>query len=299
MRYYYRFIISFCLIFSSGTYAFDFFVDALYWQATEEVDWALNNNLNPRQQEISYLTNTFNATPGFRVGVGHQGNWDTTLYYTQYYTSTHDTAVGSLTSTFLGAKSIEKKHEDFFFSSGTVEQTIHFNMFDWDLGKQFQVDQWLTLKPIVGIKGGWIDQFIMTNFTGSISTTEKSKNNFNGIGPKAGIESVFTVFNKNNLEINLIANFTSSYLWGIWSISDVLHDSLHDSYIVETPDRNVGALVFEGVLGAGLSYKQFSMKLCYEINDWFDQFQIFDDGTGEHNNDLILQGVTLGFAYRF
>lgn len=39
-------------------------------------------------------------------------------------------------------------------------------------------------------------------------------------------------------------------------------------------------------------------KSEYEINDWFEQFQIFDDATGAHNNDLILQGLTVQLAYR-
>ena len=299
MRYFYSFITSSLLVFSTNTYALDLFIDALYWQATEVVDWALGNNLNPSQQDVYYLTNTFDTKPGFRVGVGHQGSWDTKFYYTQYFTSTDDSATGNLTSTFLGGKSIEKKNNDFFFNSGNVKQSIHFNMFDWDLGKHVEVDQWLLLRPIVGVKGGWIDQTIITNFNGPLSITENSKNNFNGIGPKVGIESVITFFNKNPVQLSLIANFTSSYLWGKWSISDVLHSTSRDSYTVETPSRIVGALVLEGLIGAKLDYHKFSMKLSYEINDWFDQYQVFDDGTGEHNNDLILQGLTFGLNYRF
>lgn len=260
MRYFYSFITSICLVFSANTYALDFFVDALYWQATEVVDWALGNNLNPNQQDVYYLTNTFDAKPGFRVGVGHQGSWDTKLYYTQYYTSTQDFATGNLTSTFLGGKSIEKKNNDFFFTSGNVRQNIHFNMFDWDLGKHFEVDEWLLLRPIVGVKGGWIDQTIITNFNGLISVTEDSKNNFNGIGPKVGIESIITCFNNNSLKFSLIANFTSSYLWGKWSISDVLHTTTsQESYFVETPSRVVGALALDGLIGARLDYNQFSV----------------------------------------
>ena len=37
----------------------------------------------------------------------------------------------------------------------------------------------------------------------------------------------------------------------------------------------------------------------YEINDWLNQCQIFDDATGPHNNDLILQGLTVSFGCSF
>ncbi|MEO7045896.1 MAG: hypothetical protein ABI091_11365, partial [Ferruginibacter sp.] len=68
---------------------------------------------------------------------------------------------------------------------------------------------------------------------------------------------------------------------------------------VNVAPRNYGALGMQGMLGANVTYKNVSAKLSYEISDWFNQCQIFDDETGTQNNDLVLQGLTLSFAYKF
>jgi hypothetical protein len=42
-----------------------------------------------------------------------------------------------------------------------------------------------------------------------------------------------------------------------------------------------------------------AIKAGYEIQDWFNQYQVFDDGTGSHTNDLVLQGLTVRVRYEF
>jgi hypothetical protein len=37
----------------------------------------------------------------------------------------------------------------------------------------------------------------------------------------------------------------------------------------------------------------------FELNDWLNQCQIFDDATGPHNNDLIFQGLTVNMGCKF
>lgn len=308
MRYLYRLLIFSCLLFTSSAYAApEIFLDALYWRATETVDWALTNNLTTPNQNITYKTTSFNFKPGFRVGVGYESAWDTKFYYTRYHTNATNSASGNLTSAFLGGKLAQTCFEgalpapcaSYFFQSGNVNFTIDFNMIDWDFSKRFYPTNALMLRPLIGLEGGWINQSVNTSFQNPVTLAENVTNNFSGVGPKVGIETKFTFLRSHDYQFNLIADFTTAYLWGHWNIKDVLNDNQPQTINIEAKNRNFGSLAVHALMGANLDYKCFSMKLGYEINDWFNQCQIFDDGTGAHNNDLILQGITLRLAYNF
>lgn len=43
----------------------------------------------------------------------------------------------------------------------------------------------------------------------------------------------------------------------------------------------------------------FKFRLGYEIEDWFDQLQIFTNISGAQNNDLFLQGLTASLRLDF
>jgi len=315
MRYLYQFIILSCCIFSLNAYAsFNVFIDALYWKATETLDWALTNNWNTRNQDVDYQTFNPSFEPGYRIGIGYEGSWDTKLYYTRYQTKTDDSVNGHITSGYLAAKLTQSNPEvDYVFQSGQGELTIDYKMLDWNLGKRFNATDYLMFRPIVGVEGGWINQKIITHFQNAIpsaeaihtsvaypaSTIETIHQHYKGIGPKAGIDSEFTFLERDNYKLNLIANFSSSYLWGHWELSDILHNSVDQTMEIVLDDRNFGAFTIQGLVGIGFDYKRLAMKLGYEFNDLFNQCQIFDDTTGSHANDLILQGVTFELSYSF
>ncbi|HSW71370.1 MAG TPA: hypothetical protein VLH77_05265 [Gammaproteobacteria bacterium] len=61
----------------------------------------------------------------------------------------------------------------------------------------------------------------------------------------------------------------------------------------------MGALSFQAKVGANFDYKKFSMSLTYEMTDWLNQLQIYDDNTGTHTNDMTLQGLSFKLAYAF
>jgi hypothetical protein len=48
-----------------------------------------------------------------------------------------------------------------------------------------------------------------------------------------------------------------------------------------------------------LNCRNWNSAVGYEFNDWLNQCQIFDDATGPHNNDLIVQGLSVRAGYRF
>lgn len=316
MRYSHQSIVAgLGLLFSSWVHALDFYADALYWQPSETVDWALtNSNIGssiPTQQIISYNTILFNYAPGFRVGVGlKKEDWVARALYTRYNAQTQASASGNVISTFMPSKFNSK-----FYQSGHVDFSMDFNLFDADLSKRIQVDDDLAFNPVIGLRGGWINQQINTRYQNPIAVPaappalplpfnpndvlECVSNNFSGLGPKVGGSGQWYFYKKNTIQYSLVGDFSTSYLWGRWFINDTLYQ--HNSEILGAVDvgkRDFGAFAIQGFIGINLDYKQYSVKVGYEASDWFNQYQVFDNGSGTHTNDLVLQGLTLAISYR-
>jgi hypothetical protein len=289
------------LLLSTGVYAgYEVFVDPLYWRATETLDWVHTNNLNEKNLVIGYKGVSFDYGPGVRVGFGYEGAWDTKLYFTKFDTRGRDSASGNLTTGFLGGRLSQTLPATTFYQTGQADFQINFNTLDWNVGKHFDVTDNIRLRPLIGLEAGVINQTFNTNFQGSaLSISETVKNNFKGIGPKVGIETDLIFFRKNDVRYSLIADFETAYMWGHWNITDIEKTSSGGSVNVFVAPRNYGALGMQAMLGADVSYKNFSVKLSYEISDWLNQCQIFDDETGTQNNDLVLQGLTLSLVYKF
>jgi hypothetical protein len=197
-----------------------------------------------------------------------------------------------------------------FYRAARVNFSIDMNLLDLDLSKQIKVSETVVISPVVGVKGGWIYQQINTRYINPInvpptiynpnSVTEHVNNNFSGIGPKMGVDGLWSFYQSNNLQYSLLGSFDASYMWGKWDINDTLHqDNAGIIGAVELGHRDFGSFVLEALIGIKLGYKDASLKLGYEISDWFNQYQVFDNGSGTHTNDLVLQGYTLAFQYGF
>ena len=309
MRHYYRLIILSALLLSSSAFALEIFVEGLEWRATETNNWAYINSESLPHQTINYKTIDFNYSPGFRVGVSYIRTWDALISYTRFYTTAHDSATGLIRPSFVGSVTAQQKPAD-LFTSGQVYPSINYNIFDINFGQRFHPAEAWMLHPIAGLMGGWINQTIRASYQGSpiltgshagetASTNEKITNNFVGVGPKAGVDTSITLFNYHDYQPKLLAAFSASYLVGNWVIRDVTNVTPKRNITVSGSSTSMGSLTLQGSIGLALDYKKFAIKVAYELSDWFNQNQFFDNDTGTHNNDLILQGLVLGITYDF
>lgn len=298
MRHIYRFITLCLLTIASNAHAIGVFMDVLDWRPTETNDWAYVNSLTVPTQTLGYKTIDFSYAPALRVGMTFNSYLDTVLSYTHLFASTSDSAVGHIQPAFLGSVNA-KPSSSYLYSSGQVRQTIDFNIFDVNVGKPFTPTSGVLLHPMVGLMGGWINQSIFATYRGSTTSNESIKNNFTGIGPKVGIDTSIRFINVKEAESSVLFGFAASYLYGDWDINDVTKRTPTLTIINSGANHRMGAITLQALVGLKVDYKQLSAKLAYEFSDWFDQTQIFDNDTGAHNNDLILQGLTLGVSYRF
>ncbi len=299
MQGYNRFIIFSLLLVSSVTHASGVFLDALHWRATETNNWVYNNSLTTPNQTLNYSSIEFNYSTGFRLGGVYEKNKnDVLLAYTRFDTTARDSASGNLQPSFIGSVTAKPSHA-YLYNSGQVNQHINYNVIDFDIGHRFDPAQALSLHPFIGVMGGLIDQTINAKYLGSTSADEQLINDFKGFGPKVGIDTDIQLFQFQAVHPVLFASFATSYLLGYWKISDTTNAAPANNVNVVASNPRMGAVTLQGAMGFKIDYKQLQFKLAYEINDWRDQCQIFDNDTGAHNNDLILKGLTLGVHYQF
>lgn len=299
MQRYHRFLIFTCLLISATTHASGVFIDALRWRVTETNNWVYNNSLSVPNQILDYKGIEFNYNTGVRLGTFYEKNNNNVLLaYTHFNTTANDSATGNLQPSFIGSVTAKPSHA-YLYSSGQVNQRITYNIIDFNVGHDFQPTQAIMLHPFLGVMGGWIDQTIHTQYQGSTSADEQLINNFKGFGPKVGIDTDIQLFDYHHIRPALYASFATTYLLGYWNITDTTQAVPGNNVNVIGTNPRMGAITLQGAMGFKVDYKQLQIKLTYEINDWRDQCQFFDNDTGAHNNDLVLQGLTLGVSYRF
>lgn len=309
MRSFNQILIALGYFFSSHAFAISAYADFLYWQASESAEWALINNFNSSNQILSYQTINFNIAPGFRVSLAQDINQrHIGFIYTHFNVGANDSIIsngGAIIPAFQAGKFAQK-----FSSSAQVNFSINYNIFDANYFSEIHLKQNLSINPLIGLKGGWINQTVNTYFQGGLDTntlapnqnyfTETVKNNFSGIGPKIGVESQWVFSEKDFFKSIFFANFSSAFLWGNWFLNDVAKlNSSYQSNQMLVGSRDFGAFMFDGALGIKFNYKNSSIKVAYEFANWLNQNQIFDNTTGGRNNDLILQGLTLGVSHYF
>jgi hypothetical protein len=303
---------------------FDIFSDLLVWTAREAgADcWAevITSNASTSLNELHQVH--FEWNPGFRVGIVYKmkrDEWNTQAYYTRFNTKGKDcisSSPGTVHSTFLGNFYIDNASGAGLsgpaYQKASIDWTIHFNMFDWDLGRNFWISKSLVLRPFLGIKGGWINQFIHSkwqnpNLTGAKFYnigTENLKNNFWGIGPEAGINTKWNLF-CNQTQFYLFGDIFGALMWGHWSFYDVFQNDLEQQVFIDLQKINSGSSMLRTFMGFGWDAPfsqnryRFSTKLGYEMQFWLDQLQFYSFTGGRLVNTLTLQGGTLEFCIDF
>lgn len=282
---------------------FNVYADALYWHTTETADWAFTLAPESNGQRTTINTISFGWDPGFRVGVGLTNScncWDTQFSYTHFQTRATNRVKGDMIqSEFFGGKLSLVG----FFQKAKIRTKIDYNILDWELGYTFFASECLSLRPMIGLKGGWIDQRLKTSWKKTVdifniiifpvTATENLSNDFWGIGPQGGVNGKWFFSSC----FSLVGDFSAAFMWGHWSITDQFNDSFNSNIVTKVSSRNFGAFMLQGFIGLGYDICNFSLQIGYEIQDWFNQYQVFDNGTGGHSGDLILQG--LKFQVRF
>ncbi len=301
------------------------FADVLYWHVDiGSTDWANVTSTNSGTAGASNHSLNYKWDWGFRVGIGaniDHDMWDTNFYYTWLFCDASNKA-GKGGSTIVQDE-MGIANSSTTVNSGSTKWDIHFSMFDWELGRGQYVSRSLALRPHMGIKGGWINQNIRTKFRSPTEGVynEKLKNNFWGVGPSAGVNTMWVLGNagaSNEHRFSLFGDVAGALMYGHFDISNrQTNTSLSNVLVTDLPtkglNRNLAVPMLQGMFGLywDTSFNQaknhFAFKAGYELQYWFRQFQQVRVTnslmTGAVNtrisDDLALQGVTAEFRFDF
>lgn len=300
----------------------DLFADAFAWFASEEASavWVDIVNVGNNTSSFTAQDLSFDWNFGFRAGVGYNleyDQWDTQLYWTSFHTkadqSIEEFPVGTLLVSEIHPEFFAADLSDTFSHRAKIHWTLHYNMCDWELGRNYWVSKGLSFRPFIGLKGGWIDQSIQVHYNNLIiagSSTENSsrenvKNNFWGIGPVGGVNSKWKLRNFCNHYPSLFGDFSAATLWGTWICSDLYNDTTGKKIIVNMRNSTLGALMFRGFLGIGWDVdinrgrSHFATRLGYEMQLWVNQLRVATSQLIRLHGDLTLQGVTFNCRFDF
>lgn len=314
--------------FRADSQNFTVFADLLIWTAKESGsdNWAEVITTSGTTENCQIRDVRFGWDPGFRVGVGYgmrHDQWDTQFYYTWFHTQGNDrvsSRPGSIFSSYIGNFYVDNPTgvgiSGISYQRASVHWRIQFDLLDWELGRSFWISKALSIRPFVGLKGGWIHQSIHTKWQtpspppGIVlidfnTARENLKNHFGGVGPCGGLDTKWDLFVRPNHALSLFGDVSGALLWGHWSFSDVYHNDIGQEVVIKTASFNSGASMLRTMIGCEwdvfLSRRRFhlSTKLGYEMQFWLDQLQLYSFDTGRLSNVLTLQGGTLEFRFDF
>ncbi len=284
-------------------------------------------NTNSTVEDLSFSWN-----PGFRLGAGgtfgDHDHWDLFLNYTRINNKAHGSAsIGASQGVILPA------WDGFILgvASNNASAHLHVNLntLDLELGRDYFVAQDLAIRPHLGLRGAIIDQAYNASYNpaiGSITSTLSMKNDFMGIGVRAGSDMMWH-FCQN---FGIYGQISGALLYGRFKVYEKFKGafptpSLEGSYGVTTKlnedfsrtRANIQAAIgftWEEVIALG-DYK-LAISLGYEMSEWFDQNQmmqkmeqLFPNGSGNttlpaaflkhQDGDLGFQGGSLKFMIDF
>ena len=287
----------------------------LIWYASEQPSSNWANATRTTINNVGILDDVdipvaaFDWDYGFRVGVGHtmkHDRWDTQLYWAWFRTEAHSNipVVNALLNTvYLEFDGSFFLHGDLFGEGASIDWSLLFNMFDWELGRSLAISKALSMRPFIGVKGGWIDQTIhaKVDLAASIGH-EKLENRFWGVGPSGGMNTKWEMGRFSTHSFNLLGDFATAMMWGHWNVKDVYRNP--PAKLPVTIDMpSLGSLMLRGFLGIGWdmhtnSYR-FAVKLGYEMQIWFNQLRLPTLQQLPLHGDLTLQGGTFNARFDF
>jgi len=271
-----------------------------------------------------YATPKGKFQPGFKVGLGlefeHDG-WDLFAQYTWLAPTSKTTStlaptganglypvVGSTVSDAFGGAAPA-------LSSASAQFTMHYNVVDLEVGRNFFVSRYMTLRPHFGLKADWITQRLNVSqdfSTAQFTTTYNSEQSNHklktwGLGIRCGLDPVWH-FSRS---WGMYGEFAFSALYSRFKNKGT--DTLYTGAAQTGTSAQFanGQQSYHGVtpvleLGLGLSYMgwfydeayMLEVKAGWEEQVWFLNNQLVT-GTTSGSGNMSTQGFTMKVGFHF
>lgn len=255
----------------------------------------------------------FNWDFGFRLGAGYNfehDEWDANLNFTWFQCAAHNQtkarSSGSLIPEFGMLDSLGRKAK--------VEWNVGYYVLDAELGRHFFVSKFLAFRPFFGIETAWINQHM--HFDEHLLPGQdqsrlivKNKNDFWGIGPRAGFGSNWYFCES----VSLFGNVSGALLWGDFDIREKekakglvplkLSDISGDMHCIVPNAQMILGIQYDVNFNENCNH--IGVKLGYEFQYWWKQNQILTTFVPvspifeRESGDLSFNGVTLDVRFDF
>lgn len=296
--------------------------DFIWWKAEEDgLEYAFNGVGDgiTNADSGSLKHPRFRYEPGFKVGGGlkfrHDG-WDVFAQYTYLRTNTNHHR-NSISSDADGDNNVQSNFfipvagdlETFQCASASGSWSLHFNVLDGELGRNFWISKWLTLRPFIGMKFSWNDQKLNVNYLGTNFPTDTDNYYLSmkldqwAVGLRSGMNTAFYMCNK----WAIFGEFAVSGLWNDFDASrkDTFQTPL-TAVVLNNVKKNNSRLtaVIEWALGFRFETAfhnddyMFQAQVGWEQQLWFDQnqFVLFPNSSA---SNLTFQGLTVKAGFWF
>lgn len=315
-------------------YDFNFSGAVLFWQANEVVPTGVLNTastfasidgaVNLQDAKVKHIE--FDYDPGFRLGIDfdtdHDG-WDLGLTWTSLESK------GNRDLSANGTKEIfatQINPQQAFAETGNPSAvfnyrqlgshlTIHLNQLDLDLGREFFVSKYLTMRPHIGLRTTWIRQFLKVSYSSSIGAgvlpgvpdlDTSQKNKWWGIGIEGGLDTLWMLGRGFSIYGTLAAAIESGFQKVLPKQTNATgtpfqneRDSVRNSHPIL--DLQLGLRWDQGFKQDSYNFGIFG---GWEHHTYFSQNQFHTDlaPTGMYvanQGDLSYQGWTIGAHLAF
>lgn len=294
--------------FSKDCWGFYIAVDPFIWQAHENglpiaIETSAPSFFNSSgENKVKNLSFDWNF--GFRLAAGlnlDYDGWDTVLTWTRWHTRANKHFAAPQNSTLLPAQGTPASIFSATASSSKGHWKLHLNMLDWDLAREFYVSKHLTLRPYIGLRTAWIDQKFVTRFENlslnplvpGVTHKVKAKNEYWGIGPRGGIDTLWDI----GCGWGLFGNYSAELLYGFFDtdMDEYSVDSSGISSIIQRTDDfyHVGRAITD--MQIGIRYDWIACDECYHfgIEAGWEHHMFWGQNTNLYFVDSSMEGAVV------
>lgn len=333
-------------------------VAPFYWAAHEDgLEFGIYNNVaNTQYQgtliEANFLSPEFKWEFGVKAGLfynsPHDG-WDINFLWTHFHgkakrneeADTEDNVTLLALRSAYAVQNPQVAANDngiLFATEIDAYWKLKMDLIDLELGREFWTSKYLSIRPHIGLRGGWIDQtFELQHKGGSWGSVDGAaytspavtneihyRNNFKGVGLRGGLDTMWHF----NCNWGLYGRLAMALMYGRFEV-----DQDEDNRLATAPFSKTDIIDLEDSFHAtrgiadlelGVAYTtlfkdekyQFTIALGWEHHLFFNQNQMWrvtrigDTTAGTPNisganiyeqgrGDLSTQGATLTFKLTF
>ena len=282
--------------------------DALLWQLFEDgLTYAVETTSTGLPVGADGVKSKYNW--GFRVGLDWtlpHDNWDVDLSWTHLISNRH----GSSTASSAGATPNVLVKVQGFANTATEGYTAasskyhnRLDQIDLNLGREFFISKWVTLRPFFGLRADWLRQRLRHLILYTLAQSTNQRNKWWGIGIESGLNTQWSFCGG----FSIYGNVATAIEYGLQKLqlseSGGINDSFRRSYHICRP-------ILDLQLGLGWDYNfcedgfHFGLKLGWENHVYFNQSRFLSYNTVNYSDNtsggsLTYQGWTLHACFDF